>query len=241
MPSDTPSHQAGVNAAQGPELASKLNWLRAGVMGANDGIVSTAGMVVGVAGAAASHQVLLISGAASVAAGAISMAVGEYVSVSSQKDSERAEIEHERKELAADPHYGLVQLTQLIEAQGLESGLARKVAEHLTENDALAAHARLELGIDPQALVNPWTAALASMLAFVAGGLVPFLAVVLSPRELAVPLTACAVVVALVITGAVSAWLGHAPMLRAVLRTALGGVLAMAVTYAVGALFAAYS
>jgi vacuolar iron transporter family protein len=241
MSSEPQTEPTVTASAQGPQIASKLNWLRAGVMGANDGIVSTAAMVVGVAGAAVSHQVLLVSGAASVVAGAISMAVGEYVSVSSQKDSERAQIEHERKQLAADPRDELVQLTGLIEAQGLDATLARQVAEHLTQNDALAAHAHLELGIDPNALPAPWTAALASVLAFVLGGAIPFLAVVLAPPALFVPVTSCAVIVALACTGAISAGLGRAPVLRAMLRTTLGGVLAMAVTYGVGALIAASS
>jgi VIT1/CCC1 family predicted Fe2+/Mn2+ transporter len=236
-----PADAASPDPAPGPQLANKLNWLRAGVMGANDGIVSTAGLVVGVAGAAVDHQVLLVSGAASLVAGAISMAVGEYVSVCSQRDSERAELEHERSELAADPEYGLRQLTGLIEAQGIAPALARQVAAQLTQRDALSAHARLELGIDPGALANPWSAAFASMLSFVSGGLIPFAAIVLSQRALAVPITAAAVTLALGITGALSAHLGRAPKLRASIRTVAGGIVAMAVTYGVGALIRGYS
>lgn len=224
---------------QGQELASKLNWLRAAVLGANDGIVSTAGLVVGVAGGTVDHQVLLLSGAASVVAGAISMAVGEYVSVSSQRDSQRAELEHERRQLSANPEYGLRQLTGLIQAQGIDALLARQVAEQLTGKDALKAHARLELNIDPLALASPWNAALASMLAFAVGGSIPFAAIVLSPPPLAVRFTAIAVAAALAVTGAWSAHLGHAPRLRAALRTVGGGVFAMAVTYGVGAFIAA--
>jgi vacuolar iron transporter family protein len=238
-PEITPAELAGADEPAGQQLASKLNWLRAGVMGANDGIVSTAGMVVGVAGAAVNHNVLLLSGIASLVAGAISMGVGEYVSVCSQRDSERSEIEHERNELAAHPRYGLRQLTGLIQAQGIDATLAQQVAEQLTEKDAVTAHTRLELGIDPSALANPWTAAAASMLSYVCGGVLPFAAAVLPPRDLAVPVTAAAVIVGLAITGAVAARLGHAPKLPATLRTVAGGVLAMAVAYAVGALIGA--
>jgi VIT1/CCC1 family predicted Fe2+/Mn2+ transporter len=231
--------ESDTGGMQGSRLASKLNWLRAAVLGANDGIVSTAGLVAGVAGATVNHQVLLLSGAASVVAGAISMAVGEYVSVSSQLDSERAELEHERTQLSADPGFGLRQLTGLIEAQGIDEKLARQVAEQLTANNALTAHARLELNIDPHALASPWNAALASMLAFAIGGSIPFAAIVFSPPQLAVEFTAVAVAVALAITGAWSARLGHASCLRAALRTVIGGILAMAVTYGVGALIGA--
>lgn len=225
-----------VDDAQGGEIASRLNWLRAGVMGANDGIVSTAGMVVGVASAAVSDSALLVSGVAAVVAGALSMAVGEYVSVSSQRDSQRAELEVERKQLAGDPAYGLEQLTRLIEGQGVDRTLAGQVAAQLTERDALAAHARLELGIVPGELSSPWHAGFASMIAFIIGGLIPLAAILLSPRTIAVPVTATAVVVALATTGWVSAHLGRAPKLRAALRTMGGGILAMAITYAIGSL-----
>ncbi len=225
-----------VDDAQRSEIASRLNWLRAGVMGANDGIVSTAGMVVGVAGAAVSDNALLASGVAAVVAGALSMAVGEYVSVSSQRDSQRAELEHESRQLAADPEYGLEQLTRLIGARGVDQKLAHQVAVQLTERDALAAHARLELGIDPDELSNPWQAGLASMAAFVIGGLIPLATILLSPRTIAVPVTAAATVAALAITGSISAHLGRAPKLRAAVRTTGGGILAMAITYAIGSL-----
>jgi len=221
---------------QSGQIASRLNWLRAGVMGANDGIVSTAGMVVGVAGAAVDSAALTIAGVAAVAAGALSMAVGEYVSVSSQRDSERAELERERSQLERNPAYGLRQLTGLIQAQGIDHDLAHKVAVQLSETDALGAHARLELGIDPDALSNPWHAGMASMLAFIVGGLIPLAAILLTPRAIAIPVTAVAVVIALAITGSVSAYLGRAPKLRAVARTVGGGILAMAVTYGIGAL-----
>lgn len=225
--------------AQAGAIATRLNWLRAGVMGANDGIVSTAGMVVGVAGAAVSSAALFAAGVAAVIAGAMSMAVGEYVSVSSQRDSQRAELENEQRQLTSDPAYGLRQLAGLIEAQGIEPRLAHQVAVQLTEKDALAAHARLELGIDPDELSNPWHAAWASMVAFVVGAVIPLAAILLTPRSIAVGVTAVAVVIALTITGSLSAHLGGAPKGRAVLRVVIGGLGAMALTYSVGLLIGA--
>ncbi|MDN5851078.1 MAG: VIT1/CCC1 transporter family protein [Nitrococcus sp.] len=145
-------------------------------MGANDGIVSTAAMVIGAAGAAVSDAALLAAGVAAVVAGAMSMAVGEFVAVSSQRDSQRAELEQERAQLTEDPASELEQLTQLIQAQGIDRTLAYQVAIQLTERDPLTAHARLELGIDPKGLTNPWHAALASMPAFVIGGVIPLAA-----------------------------------------------------------------
>ena len=224
---------------QGGEIAARLNWLRAGVMGANDGIVSTAGLVVGVAGAAVSDGALLAAGVSAMVAGALSMGVGEYVSVSSQRDSERAELDLEQHQLLTYPEEEIAQLTRLIGAQGLEPELAHTVAAQLTERDALAAHARYGLGLDPDQLTNPWHAAWASMAAFVVGALVPLLAIVFSPRDLAVPLTAVAVVIALAATGSLSARLGHAPRLPAMARTIGGGVLAMTVTYGIGLILGA--
>ena len=232
----TTSFAALNDEARGGQIATRLNWLRAGVMGANDGIVSTAGLVVGVAGAAVSDTALLVSGVAAMFAGAMSMAVGEYVSVSSQRDSQEAELAVERAQLAREPEAELEQLTSLIQGRGIDGDLAREVAEQLTERDALAAHARLELGIDPDELTSPWHAAWASMIAFVFGALVPLLAIVLTPRALAVQITGVSVVVALALTGSVSAHLGGAPKARAVFRTVGGGVAAMAITYAIGVL-----
>ena len=221
---------------QSGRIASRMNWLRAGVMGANDGIVSTAGVVVGVAGAAVSSGALLASGVAAVAAGAMSMGVGEYVSVSSQRDSQAAELATERAQLETDPAGELDQLTRLIQTQGIRPDLARRVAAQLTEKDALTAHARLELGIDPNELVSPWHAAWASTVAFVLGALVPLIAILATPRSAAVPVTASAVVLALAVTGSVSAHLGGAGKLRAVARTIGGGLAAMVITYVIGLL-----
>ncbi|MEV7784914.1 VIT family protein [Streptomyces sp. NPDC088106] len=225
-----------LEGSQSARISRRLNWLRAGVMGANDGIVSTAALVVGVAGAAVSNSALLASGVAAVAAGALSMAVGEYVSVSSQRDSQVAELALERSQLQADPAGELDQLTGMIQARGIDADLARPVAVQLTKKDALTAHARLELGIDPDELINPWHAGLSSMLTFIIGGLVPLLAILLAPRSIAVGVTVVAVVLALGATGSISAHLGGASKLRAVTRVVIGGLGAMVVTYAIGLL-----
>ncbi|HET8599861.1 MAG TPA: VIT family protein [Segeticoccus sp.] len=212
----------------------RLNWLRAGVLGANDGIVSTAGLVVGVAGATTNRTPILIAGVAGLVAGAMSMAVGEYVSVSTQRDSEEALLALERHELRTMPEEELEELTQLYVAKGLSRGLAERVAHELTEHDALAAHAETELGIDPDELTNPWHAALASFVAFTVGALLPLFAIVLPPALWRVPITFVAVLLALVVTGVVSARLGGSGPHRAVWRNVLGGAIAMAVTYGIG-------
>ncbi|PWI45077.1 VIT family protein [Streptomyces sp. ICBB 8177] len=220
-------------------LGARLNWLRAAVLGANDGVVSIAGLVVGVAGATNSRSALLTAGMAGLLAGSLSMAVGEYVSVSTQRDSERAALAKERTELATDPEAELAELTGLLEDRGLTPALAAEVAEQLTERDALRAHASVELGIDPQALTNPWNAAIASFTAFTVGAALPLLAIVLPPSSVRLSVTVVAVVVALVLCGWSSARLGEAPVARAIMRNAGGGALAMAVTYAVGTLLGA--
>jgi VIT1/CCC1 family predicted Fe2+/Mn2+ transporter len=216
------------------ETASKLNWLRAGVLGANDGIVSTSSIIFGVAGASASHATVVLAGVASIAAGAMSMAAGEYVSVSSQRDLEEAELERERAQIAANPEGELEQLAKLVEDRGVSPELAREVAVQLTERDAVAAHIRLETGIDPQAVANPWTAAIASMIAFTIGGIIPLLAMVLAPRAIEIWVSGAAVLIALALSGWISARLGGARPVRAVIRNVAGGLLAMAVTYGVG-------
>ncbi|UQA94867.1 VIT1/CCC1 transporter family protein [Streptomyces halobius] len=225
--------------AHGGGLGSRLNWLRAAVLGANDGIVSTAGLVVGVAGATDEHRVLLTAGLAGLLAGSMSMAAGEYVSVSTQRDSEKAALAVEKRELMTDPKAELTGLTDLLEAKGLSAELAGEVAERLTEHDALRAHAEVELGINPDELTNPWHAAGASLLAFTVGALLPLLAIVLPPAHLRLPITVVAVLAALVLCGWTSARLGAAPVGRAMLRNAAGGALAMAVTYAAGSLLGA--
>ena len=216
--------------------AVRLNWLRAGVLGANDGVVSTAGLVVGVAGATSSSAAILTAGLAGLFAGALAMASGEYVSVSSQRDSERALLDLERHELATTPEAELAELAGLYQRRGLEPGLAREVASQLTRHDAFAAHAEVELGINPEHIASPWHAALASFLAFAAGALLPLLAITLTPAAARVPVTAAVVVAALAATGFVGAVLGRARPATAIIRNVTGGLLAMAVTYGVGAL-----
>jgi len=217
-------------------MAARLNWLRAGVLGANDGIVSTAGIVIGVAGATNQTAPIVTAGIAGLAAGAMSMAVGEYVSVSSQRDSEQALLAKERRELRETPEEELAELAGLYAAKGLTAEVAQTVAEQLTAADALAAHAEVELGIDPDQLARPGHAAWASFLSFIVGALLPLLAMALLPVRIRVAFTVFAVAVALMLTGVLSARLGHANWLPPVLRNVLGGALAMALTYGVGTL-----
>jgi len=204
------------------------------VLGANDGIVSTAGLVVGVAGAAVDREAVFIAGLAGLVAGALSMAGGEYVSVSTQKDTEQAALDLERWELENMPKQELLELTHLYERKGLDRELAEQVAHALTRHDALGAHAEVELGIDPDDLTSPWHAAWASMLAFTVGALLPLLAIVLPPERLRVPVTMVTVTVALALTGWISSSLGNAPRLPAVLRNVGVGLLAMVITFGVG-------
>ena len=228
QPHDGEQHESGIGA--------RLNWLRAGVLGANDGIVSTAGIVIGVAAATAERSTIATAGIAGLAAGAMSMAAGEYVSVSTQRDTEKALLAKERRELREMPEEELDELAQIYQDKGLTPDLAAEVARQLTAHDALGAHAEAELGIDPEALTNPWHAAWASMAAFTLGALLPLLAILLPPATARIWVTAVAVVVALAFTGWGSARLGRAPVRPAVLRNIAGGMLAMLVTYAIGAL-----
>lgn len=220
----------------GVGLSQRLNWLRAGVLGANDGIISVAALVVGVAGATTSNAALLTAGIAGLVGGAISMALGEYVSVSSQRDSERALITKEQHELRTMPDAELEELTDLYRQRGLSDATAKRVAEELTEHDALAAHLEVELGIDQDDLVNPWHAAISSAVAFTLGALLPLLAILLPPAEWRVPVTFVAVLIALALTGAVSARIGGSSMLRAAVRLVVGGALALTVTWTIGTL-----
>ncbi|MFM6973678.1 MAG: VIT family protein [Agromyces sp.] len=216
---------------------AKLNWLRAGVLGANDGIVSVSALVVGVAAATEDSAILAVSGVAALLAGAISMALGEYVSVSTQRDTERALIERERRELAEDPEGELHELAGIYEAKGISAETAMQVAKELTAHDPIAAHLHAELNISEEHLVNPWHAALASAIAFTVGAALPLVAVLLLPPAWRIPATFLAVLFALTVTGWVSAWLGGAPKLRAVLRVTIGGALGLLVTYGIGSLF----
>jgi VIT1/CCC1 family predicted Fe2+/Mn2+ transporter len=217
-------------------VGQRLNWLRAGVLGANDGIVSVASLVVGVAGVTTATPALLTAGIAGLVGGAISMALGEYVSVSSQRDSERALIAKERRELREMPDEELAELTALYRERGLSEATARQVAKELTAHDALAAHLEVELHIDQEDLVSPWQAALSSAIAFTVGALLPLLTILLLPTALKIPVTFAAVVVALAITGTVSAHLGGSGKIRATVRLVVGGALALVATWAIGSL-----
>lgn len=231
---DPAAYQAA-EAADGSHLA-RLNGLRAAVLGANDGIVSTAGIVIGVAGATMDPFPILTAGIAGLTAGALSMAVGEYVSVSAQRDTERALLDKERRELEEMPEEELAELAGLYEQKGLDADLALKVAEQLHAHDALAAHAETELGIDPENLTSPIVAAVSSAIAFTVGSLLPLLAIVLSPSAIKIPVTVAAVTAALVLTGYLSARAGGSPIPRAILRNVTGGLLAMGITYWIGRL-----
>ncbi|MFI1399646.1 VIT family protein [Streptomyces sp. NPDC020681] len=230
-----PTHEE----AHGGALGTRLNWLRAAVLGANDGIVSTAGIVVGVAGVTSDRAALLTAGLAGLLAGSMSMAAGEYVSVSTQRDSENAALAQERRELREQPEAELDELTDLLADRGMSREVAREAAVQLSERDALRAHARVELGIDPDELANPWHAAGASFLAFTAGALLPLLAIVLPPSDWRLPVTVLSVLTALCLTGWGSARLGAAPAGPAMLRNVAGGAVAMAVTYGAGSLLGA--
>lgn len=220
----------------GAGIAGKLNWLRAGVLGANDGIVSVAAVVVGVAGATSAIAAIFAAGIAALVGGAISMALGEYVSVSSQRDSQRALIAKERQELADYPEEELEELVGLYEAKGLSSATARQVAVERTAHDALAAHLEVELQITEEEIVSPWHAAFASALAFILGAVLPLLAILLPPEPARIPVTFAAVLIALAITGTVGAKIGGSPLLRPTLRVLIGGALALIVTFAIGSL-----
>jgi VIT1/CCC1 family predicted Fe2+/Mn2+ transporter len=217
-------------------MSGRLNWLRAGVLGANDGIVSTAGVVMGVAGATDDSGAILIAGIAALTAGALSMGAGEYVSVSTQRDSERSILAMEEVELDQMPKTEQSELARMYRDKGLSKETAEKVAAELTAKDALRAHADIEFGIDPDALTNPWHAAFASMLAFTVGALLPLLVVAFVPDGARVLTTVLTVVAALAVAGAVSAKLGYSPRLPAILRNVSGGLVAMGVTYLIGML-----
>jgi vacuolar iron transporter family protein len=218
-------------------LLQRLNWLRAAVLGANDGIVSVAGVVVGVAGASTLRGPIFTAGLAALVGGAVSMALGEFVSVSSQRDSESAQLAMEKRELRHMPDAELAELTAIYQRRGLSPQTAAQVAQELTTHDALTAHARAELNIDPDELSNPWQAAAASASSFIVGALLPFAAILLPPSSWRIPVTFIAVLAALAITGALSAKIGRARTGRAVLRVVTGGAVGLTLTYGIGHLF----
>ena len=214
-----------------------VGWLRAAVLGANDGIVSTASLILGVAAASTTQGPVLVAGVAGLVAGAMSMAAGEYVSVSSQSDTERADIEREKIELATDAGRELAELTSIYVQRGLDVNLAQQVATQLTAKDALGAHTRDELGISETGNANPLQAALVSALSFVVGAGLPLLIAWLTPFHLLTPVVAATSLLFLVILGALAAYTGGAGILKGVLRVALWGSLAMAMTAGVGMFF----
>ncbi len=215
----------------------RTGWLRAAVLGANDGLLSTASLVLGVAAAGGDRSALLTAGIAGLAAGAMSMASGEYVSVSSQRDAERADLAREAQELEDDPEGELDELADIYEARGISPALARQVAEELSEGDRLVVHARDELGLDQNALARPIQAAVASAVSFSVGAMIPIVVCLPSYDSTARIWTiVVATIIGLILLGAVGARLGRAPMFRASARVVMWGVAAMAVTSAIGAL-----
>lgn len=230
---------AGESAIQSVEreraVSRRLNALRAAVLGANDGIVSIAALVIGVAAAKPEHSILLTAGLAGLAAGALSMAVGEYVSVHSQRDAEEAQLERERQWHRDRPDEEFEQLVHLHRETGMSEATARLAATEQTAHDPLAAHARAHLGIDPDDLINPLQASIASLAAFTLGGTAPLLTILFG-GDLRVQLTFGIVVLALAATGTASARIAHARYPRAIIRNVIGGSIAMAVTYGIGSL-----
>ena len=229
-----PTHLAEPHTAG---IAGRLNWLRAAVLGANDGIVSVAGLVVGVAGATSARGPIFTAGLAGLVAGAVSMALGEYVSVSSQRDSETAQLAQEKRELIDTPEQELAELTAIYQAKGLSAATARTVAAELTAHDALTAHLDAELHMDPDDLADPTHAAAASAAAFTLGAMLPLLAILLPPAGWRVPVTFLAVLLALGVAGAASARIGGSDVRRAVARVIVGGAVGLALTYGIGHLF----
>ncbi|ADL00052.1 VIT1/CCC1 transporter family protein [Brevundimonas subvibrioides] len=220
-------------------IGDRVGWLRAAVLGANDGIVSTASLIVGVAAAEAGRSGILVAGVAGLVAGAMSMAAGEYVSVSSQADAEKADIERERAELAASPDSELRELSGFYTARGLTPDLADEVARQLTATDALAAHVQDELGISGTSIARPIQAAFASAVSFSIGAAVPLIVAIAAPLSLTLSTVTAAAVLSLAFLGAVGAKVGGAPILKAVLRVTIWGVVAMAITAGIGKMFGA--
>ena len=218
-------------------LSSRIGWLRAAVLGANDGIISTASLIVGVAAATPDRTAILIAGVAGLTAGALSMAAGEYVSVSSQSDTEEADLARERAELEEQPEFELEELADIYAARGVEKPLAREVARQLMAKDALGAHARDELGISEITTARPVQAAITSAITFAAGAILPLLAVIFSPTVWLIYSVPAATIVFLALLGALGAQAGGANLLVGAARVAFWGALAMAVTAGIGAIF----
>ncbi len=216
----------------------KSSWLRAAVLGSNDGIISIAGLVIGVASATHSKTAVLTAGLAGIVAGALSMAAGEYVSVSTQRDTENALLAQEKQDLAQYPKEELNDLISAYEADGLEPKIARTVAVELTKANAFTVHADVDFHIDPKNLTNPWSSVIASAGSFVAGALIPLIVIMIPVETYTVPITFMSVIVALIVTGILSAKIsGTANIFKSTLRVVAGGAIAMIVTYAIGNIF----
>ena len=215
-------------------FASRATWLRAAVLGANDGLISTASLMIGVAAANTERAGILVAGIAGLTAGALSMAAGEYVSVSSQRDTEQADLAREKVELETIPEAELAELASIYERRGLSAELAHRVADELSRQDRLAVHARDELGISLDDLANPVQASAVSALSFVSGAIVPIGVVLVAPVAVRMWLTTAVTLVGLVILGAVGARLGGAPQRRAAIRVLVGGALALLIALAIG-------
>jgi len=230
-------HTSASRTAHGERHRSgRAQWLRAAVLGSDDAVVSTASLMIGVAAASASKGTILVAGVAGLVAGSMSMAVGEFVSVSSQRDAERADIEREKREIADQPNAELLELAAIYVKRGLDRDLALTVAEQLSTRDRLGAHLRDELGIDSSSLARPLQAAWISAASFASFALVPIMALLVAPTTLRIPVIAALSLVSLAVLGAFGGHLGGAPLLRASLRVTIGGALAMTVTAAVGRL-----
>ncbi|NTW70262.1 MAG: VIT family protein [Chlorobiaceae bacterium] len=219
--------------------SDRIGWLRAAVLGANDGTISTASLLIGVAAAGSSEGSVLLTGVAGLVAGAMSMAAGEYVSVKSQADTENADLAREKRELEEDPEHELDELTAIYVGRGLEEPLARSVAISLTQKDALGTHARDELGITETLRARPIQAAFSSALSFIAGAVIPIGAAVLAPSAYIAEVTSATALVALVFLGGLAAYAGGASLVKGALRVAFWGALAMGLTAGVGRLFGA--
>jgi VIT1/CCC1 family predicted Fe2+/Mn2+ transporter len=230
MPAHHPHHRERHNS-------HRIGWLRAVVLGANDGTISVASLAVAIGASGADRPTLLLSAVAATVAGAMSMAAGEYVSVQSQADTEAADLARERQELAADPAGELAELTEIYRQRGLESGLARQVAEQLTLRDALSAHARDELGLSETLRARPLQAALASAFSFALGAILPLLTLLLAPPALILPLTTLIALISLAGLGGLAAWAGGAATAPAALRMLIWGAVALGLTTLVGHLF----
>lgn len=232
--SSTAGSSTGLTTSPERHFAGRSPWIRAGVLGANDGLISTASLIAGVGASNATRSAVLIAGIAGLTAGAFSMAAGEYVSVSSQRDSEKADLEMERGELRSQPKRELEELTQIYFARGLDSDLARTVAIQLSKVDPLQAHARDELGIDSKRLSNPWQAAIVSALAFTFGAVLPVLVIVATSSKTRTLALLAVTLAGLTTLGALSVRLGGAPVGKAVVRVVVGGSLALAASLLIG-------